>query len=959
MAKVRLQGGGATPEQIRDGYVVRWSRAPDGKNRNYAEVFHKSPGFDALDLISQDVANSEFKVYDKAQFAKDPGKAKPVENHPLIALLEDPCPGHKEIDGYMLKYITSAYLSFAGEFFWIIERNAQGYPAALYPCSPSWMVQTWSIAFPYYRVLPQGVTSAHEIVVAGDDVVWFKNPNLSDPFGRGRGRDEAIGDELESDEYAAKYQKNLFFNDGQPPMLITLPDADAATTEALKESWIQKVGGWLNARKPMFLNTKADVQKLTDSVREMDMVESRKALRDIFNQHFALPPEMRGILENSNRSTIDSADYLYKKNVLTRHAKRFAQIITRQLLSQFDDRLVFAAVNLVSEDVEIKKKDALELFKAGLLLENEVRRAFGFEEAPDGNIRLRPNSVGLVLAGEGEEKPEPIVPPAPVPPAPPAPKGKKGYSPESKAAFWYKFDQKAADVETQFAEAVKRMSARQSTMFKAQFDAGISKGMPPGDALDAAVSFVFGTKMDIETFNALAPSWVKALREGSTLAADLIGASANFELLNPLFQQWVKDHGLEMAKEINGTTQEYLRNLRGPIEEAIKRGDSIDSISGMLSHEFDKLSTTRAQLIARTETLSSVNYGQFETYRLAGIKRKEWLATPDGDTRHDHAQADGQIVGIDEAFTVGGYKMQYPGDGSSAPAGEICNCFLPDAIPEGVFVAASKSWYSGKIRIITTRSGKRLPVTINHPILTDCGWVKAGNLQKGMNAISNHKWIGNGMLSNPDNQNGPASIKDIFDTFRSNGTIASKRGGILDFNGDGPIDNSDIEAVSINGELPFAFNAVGNIKRGNNIKFIPSVPDTLVPVGVDGSGDKLRFRPLSSSNGIMSGFGLTKDLSGVLFDFGPFKAFGIGTPAQWDAGFNEMAHQSNPNDPGFLGKLVKACSGQVSTDEIIDIVDDEFTGHVYDLQSVDNYIMCNGIVSKNCRCTVLAVVEEN
>ena len=47
---------------------------------------------------------------------------------------------------------------------------------------------------------------------------------------------------------------------------------------------------------------------------ELDFVESRKFLRDSANQHFHIPPEIMGILENSNRSTIDSAFYLLNKN---------------------------------------------------------------------------------------------------------------------------------------------------------------------------------------------------------------------------------------------------------------------------------------------------------------------------------------------------------------------------------------------------------------------------------------------------------------------------------------------------------------------------------------------------------------------------------------------------------------------------------------------------------------------
>ncbi len=661
------------PKRFGDAFQVRWSRAPEQKKRNYGEVFHTSPAFDALHLISQDVAGADYRIFDKQSYKKNPEKAKEYANHALIELLDNPCPWHKDIDGYMLKYMTTAYMSMVGEFFWVIERNGSGYPVALYPVLPTWVVQTWSVTSPFYRIIPQGVTSNREIIVDGNDIVWFKNPNLVDPFGRGRGRDEAIGDEIESDEYAAKYQKNLFYNDAQPPMVVTMPDGSEEQVKNLKETWIQKVAGWINARKPMFINSKVEVHKLTDSVRELDMTESRKALRDIFNQHFALPPEMRGILENSNRATIDSADYLYKKNVLTRQVKRFCDVLNRQLAPQFDESIVLVAMNIVPEDSETKKKDALESFKAGILTENEYRKICGYEPQPDGDIRLRPVGLTMIEKGKGNV-PVPVVPkPNPLQPELPLelPKrGIKSFSDEIKAKHWEHFDTKAKSAESGFITAVKEMSTRQRTKFEQSFYGAIRRGLSAEEALDTAITVTFNRKMDAETFNEFAPEWTKAIREGKSLAESLLSTTTSFEVFNPLQTAWVKEHGLKMAEEINGTTKEYLEKMKEPIAEAIKQGESTDKIASMLFEKFDRLSTSRAELIARTETMSSVNFGQFATYKIEGVKKKEWLSTPDKDTRETHRIVGGEQVDIEKPFSNG---MMYPGD-SAGGASEVVNC---------------------------------------------------------------------------------------------------------------------------------------------------------------------------------------------------------------------------------------------------------------------------------------------
>lgn len=59
-----------------------------------------------------------------------------------------------------------------------------------------------------------------------------------------------------------------------------------------------------------------------------------------------------------------------------------------------------------------------------------------------------------------------------------------------------------------------------------------------------------------------------------------------------------------------------------------------------------------------------------------GIKMtREWVATLDARTRHEHGAADGQRVGVDEPFTVGGEKLMFPGDTSHGASGwNIYNC---------------------------------------------------------------------------------------------------------------------------------------------------------------------------------------------------------------------------------------------------------------------------------------------
>lgn len=112
------------------------------------------------------------------------------------------------------------------------------------------------------------------------------------------------------------------------------------------------------------------------------------------------------------------------------------------------------------------------------------------------------------------------------------------------------------------------------------------------------------------------------------------------------------------------------------ITQGILQGESIPNLSKRLAKTVnnDKVAAVRT---ARTAVTSSQNAGRQMVYDRAkamGLKlQKEWLATLDGRTRHEHGAVDGQRVPLDGKFNVGGYKMAYPGD-MSAPGHLVYNC---------------------------------------------------------------------------------------------------------------------------------------------------------------------------------------------------------------------------------------------------------------------------------------------
>lgn len=748
----KLQSTLNTLAHARDALKIGWSLPPARTTAQWMDIYHKSPMLDPLHMIASDFASADYKLFDRAQYKKDPQDAEPLGSHAIYDLIDHPMPDHPEIDRYAFLYLTSVYHRLVGDAFWLVDRDSRGQPCGLYIIPPTWMIFTPSEPVPYFRIQPMGNTSHRYFNADPADIVWFKSPDVNNPYGRGRARGEALGDEIETHEFSSKYAKNFFYNDAVPPVIFEMPGISKPDAEKFKEDWIGKFGGFLNAHKLSVVDRKDfKVHQLTTSPKEMDFVESRKYLIQMANEHDCVPPEMRGNLQNSNRATIDSAFYLWSKNVVTKELKLFASCLNNQFVPMFDKSLVWVYDNIVPEDNAAKMLIANDGFKAGALTRNEWRAiatSCGVKLAPDearGDVYLTGMMVQEVPAFK-KDAPEPVAQTAPSgdsakPVVEPTPKepvaeptenedkaidldlaikeliastkalshetkyGKdtaemtkaahivSSFTIEQRKSIWTLFDKSATKSEPLFTRAVKSISSDQRAKTRAAINAAITSDQS-AKAIDSALAKVFNDANDKAVQKALAPAWLASLNVGKNNARALLAqAGKGFvstvtkdesdAMVNDWFTAWIDKNGLDKAKEINNTTNEVLKTqLREILSDSIDEGDSVkETVSKLLNAcdgVYDNMSGYRANMIARTETGSTVNAGSYATYKTEGIEKKEWIAVQDDRTRddsdeYDHLDADGEIVGVDEPFTKTGEDLDYPGD-PSGDAGNIINC---------------------------------------------------------------------------------------------------------------------------------------------------------------------------------------------------------------------------------------------------------------------------------------------
>ena len=469
---------------------------------------------------------------------------------------------------------------------------------------------------------------------------------------RGLGVAESIADEVEIDEYAAKFQKRFFYNDAEPSLVFLMPDATKDQSDAFMARWNQKHRGVENSHKAAALTGSVDVKAFGSSdTRELGFTESRIAMRDAVLEHFGVPREIMGITENSNRATADAAQYIYAKNVLTPRIQAREEAINKQLLPMFGDGLVWRFDPVVPYDKEFDKAKALDGWNSGLLMQNEARRLLDMPDIEGGNVfKVSVNDLFLTESDDPAAVTqamfqEDIIQPVDMPDA----KGIKSRRRVNISAMLRKEDQAALKNERRFLTAVNKHFSDQR--------AAVTKALGLTAKADGDDPLFFPLQEYL-------PCWKAAYEDGATVAGDAYGF---VEIQRPEFVSAAKVNG---GKRVVGIEQTTRDNIARIISRGISEGKSQIELKKEIQSEMGS-TESRAKLIARQETSTALSTGQFDMMKAAGAATKTWHHRPQKNPRPDHVDMDGETVGIDQRFSNG---LRFPRDPEDGRAEQLINC---------------------------------------------------------------------------------------------------------------------------------------------------------------------------------------------------------------------------------------------------------------------------------------------
>jgi len=556
-----------------------------------------------------------------------------LDQHPILDLLNG---GSAVFPGSTGALLVHTYLDLVGEAFELKQRSdsltnpktRRGVVRELIPIPPNWVRALPTKSSPFYEI--QFGNSGTVDKVAKEDVIFYRDPNPRNPFGRGSGTARAVGDELETSEAAARTIRARLENNAIPPF-VAMPDdvsMGAPTAEQLarlKQDWQSKLRGPDKGGLVHFLRTKFKFEKLGNTFEELSLIPLLQNQRDTIIQVYGIPPEILGILSSSNRATIEAAEVLFTRHVVVPRLEFRRAVLQQTLVPEFDDRLILDFESPVPDDKEFElqvMRSQPWAFKA-----NEIRERGGEQPiGDDGEVFAVPTNVFLQTSLRGGDQ-----------------------TPGAGSADG-EFRTVQRQVEPQIAqEFLRRVS---ETLRPEDFDRVVEQFREEIEAAGQAT-----------------------LRE--------LGVEISFDVKDPIALQFIANESATQIKGINETT---IRALRSSLAEGFDQGEDINSLARRVRSVFSEAKGKRSVTIARTESVRAQNAGQVIASKQAGFKGKQWLSTRDPKVREAHAVGtglDGQIQPIDGNFVdPDGATGPWPGAMSTAASSVNCRCTtisVPDA----------------------------------------------------------------------------------------------------------------------------------------------------------------------------------------------------------------------------------------------------------------------------------------
>lgn len=626
---------------------------------------------------------------------QETGDEEWLADHELVGILDEPSPDY---DMGELLETTSHYMDNTGACLWVLDQDRIGRTARITPFSRT-EFEPKSDGTRLYASFDVNTKDGTRPFLA-EECCFFRDAQGMAAWGRGRSRLDIALSWLKLGSKAQQTIHDLLANSVWPSAVM-LPDKvwnpDPETLKQYKQDLEQYARGG-NKGKPFVALGGGTFTALSSSIKDVVPTEILNRVESVVSAISGVPAivlQFQVGMENSPWSQMAQARRMAYDDVIVPAWRKIERVMTKQMLRPVDDDPTHF-IRFDKSSIESLQRDQLEAVQVATTMGdaatlNERRAIMGLEPAstkqdPDGLAddipELTKPSMADIMAGlaSGSNNPDPNAPAdpnAPPPVDPNADPAKKPPVPPKKYHNGLTREQKfrvpgLIDGFRKSAEIIWRAHANTLLSKDAHEIADLVQALLPDEtasksmqskarskerAMDAVTRYLEGDSQKAWSRSITPLAKQAAERSGAVVAADM---DITYQLLHPNLVKFAQKNTAKLVKGVSKTTKSLVSDI---VQGGLDAGATNNQIA-VLIKDATGFSTSRAQLIARTETTKAFNGAPEESLAAYGksagiIYTKEWSTAGDDKVRDEHDAMEGETVPVGETFSNG---LLYPGE---------------------------------------------------------------------------------------------------------------------------------------------------------------------------------------------------------------------------------------------------------------------------------------------------------
>lgn len=622
--------------------------APSMKSGDYVKAY-RGWVFACVNAIAEDVATMNTRMKRR----NEKGDIE-ITTHIALNLLSEVNTNMTSSD---LLFATIAYILLDGNAFWYLPKGqATSKPAEIWALDPSRVIivkskETFVGGYIYIN------EKMESIPLNKEEILHFKTFNPINRY-RGMGVVQAAALAIDTDRYAAEYNRNFFFNSAIPSVTL---ETDGTLTEEvfkkIKRQWEESHTGVNNAHRFAILHGGLHLKPMVISQKDMDFLKQREYSRDEIMAMFKVPKARLGMTDGVTVSNAEATDYIFAKNVVKPKMQFITDRLNEFYLPLFKEnqkQIYFTFDDPVPQNVELQLKKWESGITSGYQTRNEVRAEMGKEPIEGGDDILVPFSM-VPLSSINDPSP---VDSTTATPAKGITKGKRIMS---HAPLRDKFLAKKEKI------FLKKFSGLYKELIK-DIKSTKAKSVHKGGKLsvDEVIADIFPDTTNWKKMFAVMDFdlGVEVMQGSVKQVAETYKIPSVTEQGFKGAIEWLKQRVDEVTNSVNDTLLNRAREIiaRNLADDFV----DIEKIRQEVASTLEDEGGWRAERIVRTELFTAYSEAAHRTYAESGtVERLKWITADDERTCEVCDGNHEEVVGLGEKFNS---------DDTQEPAHVSCRC---------------------------------------------------------------------------------------------------------------------------------------------------------------------------------------------------------------------------------------------------------------------------------------------